>query len=136
MSDTTTAETPVEEVATNDPHKHLALPRPEHREFIAIDPLKIKVLDCRALVERVDAGNVTEGGIILPMGADNQRQLTVMKVVSVGDGRTTDHGVHIDIRVKPGDYVIVGKFAGHQVGSSEKYKIINEVEILGVQEVE
>lgn len=103
------------------------------KTFVKIDPLKIKVLDCRVLCEVVDFGNVTEGGILLPQGADRTKSLTIMKVISVGDGRTTDHGVHIDVRVKPGDYVIVGKFAGHEVGNSNQYRIVNEVEILGVQ---
>lgn len=104
--------------------------------FVRVDPLKVRVLDCRVLCEVVESGNVTEGGIVLPHGADKQRALTVMRVVSIGDGRITDHGVHIKVRVKPGDYVIVGKYAGHEVGSTGQYKIINEVEILGVQEVE
>ena len=119
----------------------IAFAKPEQGEenFVRVDPLKIKVLDCRVLCKTVDYGNVTNGGIILPQGADNKRALTLMKVVSVGDGRITDHGVHIKVRVKPGDYVIVGKFAGQEVGTSKaksEYKILNEVEILGVQEVE
>ena len=114
----------------------LAVVKPDKKDFVRIDPLKIKVLDCRVLVEKIDAGNVTDGGISLPQGADQKRQLVLMRVVKVGDGRTTDHGVHIDVRVKEGDYVIVGKYAGHEVGHGDRYKIINEVEIFGVQEVE
>jgi len=114
----------------------LAVVKPNKKDFVRIDPLKIKVLDCRVLVEQIDAGNVTDGGILLPQGADQKRQLMLMKVVKVGDGRTTDHGVHIDVRVKEGDYIIVGKYAGHEIGHGSKYKIINEVEIFGVQEVE
>jgi len=60
-------------------------------------------------------------------------------VISVGCGRTTDHGVKIEVRVKPGEYVIVGKYAGLEVGTSKaksEYKILNEVEILGIQDVE
>lgn len=118
----------------------IAVVKPETgtEDFVKLDPLKVKVLDCRVLCKVVDYGNVTEGGIVLPASAKNDRSLVVMKVISVGDGRTTDHGVHIKVRVKPGDYVIVGKHAGLRVGDSAKlvYKILNEVEILGVQEVE
>lgn len=118
----------------------LAIAKPEEgsEDFVQIDPLKIQVLDCRVLCKVVDWGNVTEGGIVLPGNAKKGRGLTIMKVVSVGDGRTTDHGVHIEVRVKPGDYVIVGEHAGHAVGKSAKveYKILNEVEILGVQKVD
>ncbi len=119
----------------------VAVMKPEtgSEDFVKIDPLKIKVLDCRVLCKVVDYGNVSSGGIVLPHGSDPKRALTIMKVISVGDGRTTDHGVHINVRVKPGDYVIVGKYAGLEVSSStakSEYKILNEVEILGVQEVE
>lgn len=104
------------------------------RPFVKVNPEKIKPLDCRILARTLPQAERTDGGIIVPHGVDKQRQLTMMEVVKVGDGRTTDHGVHIDVRVKKGDIVIVGKFAGSPVGQSEEYKIINEVEILGVQE--
>jgi co-chaperonin GroES (HSP10) len=117
---------------------HVALPAVEEgSEFVKIDPTKIRVLDCRILVKKVEAGNITGGGILLPQGAGGEaKMLTVMKVIKVGDGRTTDHGVHIPVRVEPGEYVIVGKQAGFEISHNGEYKIINEVEIYGVQEVE
>ena len=114
-------------------------PQAVEENFVRVNPLKIKLLDCRVLCKVVEWGNITSGGIMLPMGADNKQALTIMRVVSIGDGRTTDHGVHIDVRVKPGDYVIVGKYAGLEVGTRKaksEYKILNEVEILGVQGVD
>lgn len=120
----------------HDPIEGVALAKPEtgDDDMVYIDPLKITPMDCRVLCKVVDWGNLTEGGIILP-GGKKGRGLTIMRVVKVGDGRTTDHGVHIKVRVKPGDLVIVGEHAGHAVGKSAKieYKILNEVEILGVQ---
>lgn len=119
------------------PIEGIAIAQPEQGsdDMVYIDPLKIRPLDCRVLCKVVDWGNVTDGGIILP-GGKQGRGLTIMRVIKVGDGRTTDHGVKIEVRVKPGDLVIVGEHAGHQVGKSAKveYKILNEVEILGVQE--
>jgi chaperonin GroES len=106
----------------------------KNRPIVSVDPLKIKPLDCRILARTLPQSEKTAGGIIVPNGVDKQRQLTMLEVIKVGDGRTTDHGVHIKVRVKAGDIVIVGKFAGSPVGQSEEYKIINEVEILGVQE--
>lgn len=115
----------------------IAQPEKGDEDFVKIDPLKVKPLDCRVVCKVVDWGNVTDGGIVLPGNAKKGRGLTIMKVISVGDGRTTDHGHHIKVRVKPGDFVIVGEHAGHQIGNSAKveYKILNEVEILGVQGV-
>lgn len=113
-----------------------AKPQGGSEDMVFIDPLKITPLDCRVLCKVVDWGNTTEGGIILPGGKKGQG-LTLMKVIKVGDGRTTDHGHHVKVRVKPGDFVIVGEHAGHKVGKSAKieHKILNEVEILGIQEV-
>jgi len=119
--------------------RSLSVAKPEKgtEDFVKVDPLKIDLLDCRVLCKVVDYGNISAGGIVLPRGSDDKQSLTVMKVISVGGGRITDHGVHIKVRVKPGDYVIVGKYAGLKVGPSAKtdYKILNEVEILGVQRV-
>ena len=113
----------------------LAVDKPEadNEDYVKIDVTKIKLLDCRVLCKEVDYGNVSAGGILLPPTAKKDRVLTIMKVVSVGDGRTTDHGHHIKVRVSPGDYVIVGKYAGHEVAKG--FKILNEVEIFGVQNV-
>lgn len=123
----------------SSPTEGIALARPEkgNDDDVFMDPLKITPLDCRVLCRVVDWGNMTDGGIIIP-GGKKGRGLTLMKVVKIGTGRTTDHGVHIPVRVKPGDYVIVGEHAGHQVGNSAKveYKILNEVEILGIQELD
>lgn len=107
----------------------------ESRPIVKADPLKVKPLDCRIVARTMPQSERTAGGIIVPHGVDKQRQLTIMEVISVGDGRTTDHGVHIKVRVKPGDIVIVGKFAGSPYGpKDDDYKILNEVEILGIQE--
>lgn len=112
-----------------------ALMAKSDRRIVNVDPTKIRPIDCRVLVRALAQSEMTAGGIIVPSGADQQRQLTMMEVVAVGDGRTTDHGVHIKVRVKPGDIVVIGKFAGSPVGRNEEYKIINEVEILAVQEI-
>lgn len=117
----------------------VAKPKKGSEDFVKMDPTRIRVLDCRVLCKVVDYGNITPGGIVLPESAKDSRALTIMKVVSVGDGRTTDHGTHISVRVKPGDYVIVGKYAGHEIKGppgQPQHKILNEVEILGVQEVD
>jgi chaperonin GroES len=106
----------------------------EEGEYVRINPLKITVLDSRVLCKVVDFGHRTSGGIVLPRTTQMDKALTILKVISVGDGRKTEHGVHIKVRVNPGDYVIVGKFAGQEVGGKD-YKILNEVEILGIQDI-
>ena len=100
------------------------------KEFIAIDPMKVTPLDCRLVIRLVDCGNMTQGGIIL-VGADKDKPLILAEVIKVGDGRTTDHGVHIDVRAKIGDHVLIGRFAGQRLGRTDEFKIINEVEIYG-----
>ena len=109
----------------------IVIPGPKNpKEFIAIDPLKVTPLDCRLVVRLVDCGNVTKGGIFL-VGEDKNKTLVLAEVLKVGDGRTTDHGVHIDVRAKVGDHVLIGRFAGQKLGRTDEIKIINEVEIYG-----
>ena len=110
-------------------HAPVVIPGPSKpKEYITIDPLKVTPLDCRIVVKLVDCGNVTKGGLFIP-NDDKNKTLILAEVLKVGDGRTTDHGVHIKVRVEVGDHVLIGRFAGQKLGRSDEYKIINEVEI-------
>lgn len=112
----------------------VAIPGPkELKEFIVIEPTKITPLDCRLVVRMVDCGNVTKGGIVL-LNPDREKPLALAEVIKVGDGRTTDHGVHIPVRAKVGDHVLIGQFAGQKLGRTDEFRIINEVEIYGFHE--
>ena len=85
------------------------------------------------LVKRVEEQEQHIGGIIIPDTAKEKPQQA--KVVASGSGRVNDDGKTIPLDVKPGDYVVIGKYAGTEIKlDGEEYLIIREDEILGVAE--
>ena len=92
---------------------------------------KIKPLNDRVLIERVEADDKTAGGILLPDSA--KEKPTEGRIVATGDGRRTDKGERIPLSVGVGDRVLFSSYAGTAVkeGGSE-YLILDEGEILAV----
>ncbi|MBF0497772.1 MAG: co-chaperone GroES [Deltaproteobacteria bacterium] len=75
--------------------------------------MKIKPLQDRILVVRLEEQLVTAGGIIIPDSAKEKPQRG--KVVAAGPGRTKDDGTKIPLDVKAGDTVLFTKYAGSEV---------------------
>lgn len=98
-----------------------------------IDVMKLRINDARVLVERYEGAEKNEAGLFLPKGASDDKAVCVAKVLRVGTGRVTEDGKILPPRVKEGENVIIGKFAGTQI-TKEKYRIINEIEIMAVLE--
>jgi len=69
---------------------------------------KIKPLLDRVLVEPIESGEKTRGGILIPDTAKEKPQQG--KVIATGKG-TKD----VQMTVKPGDTVIYGKYSGTQI---------------------
>jgi chaperonin GroES len=92
---------------------------------------KIKPLNDKVLVERVESQEKTSGGIVLPDTA--KEKPTEGRVVAVGEGRVTDEGQRLPLAVKPGDRVLFGSFAGTAVREGAKeYLILEEGDLLGI----
>ena len=95
--------------------------------------MTIRPLRDRVLVKRMEEGEQRIGGIIIPDTAREKPQQA--KVVAVGSGRTNDEGKTFPLDVKPGEYVLIGKYAGTEIKlDGEEYLIVREDEILGVAE--
>jgi chaperonin GroES len=95
--------------------------------------MKIRPLHDRALVKRVEEGEVRRGGIIIPDTAKEKPQEG--KVVAVGDGKMLENGNRVPLDVKVGDRVLFGKYSGSEVKiEDEDYLILKEEDILGVLE--
>ena len=98
-----------------------------------IDVMKLRINDARVLVERYEGAEKNEAGLFLPKGAADDKAVCVAKVLRVGTGRVNEDGKVFPPRVKEGDNVIIGKHAGTQI-TKEKYRIINEIEIMAILE--
>jgi chaperonin GroES len=94
------------------------------------EPLNLKPLDDRLVVEPQDATEKTAGGILLPDSAKQKPQQGT--VVAVGPGRLMDNGTRAAMAVKVGDVVLYGKYSGSdvEVGGGE-LKILRESDVLG-----
>ena len=95
--------------------------------------MKIRPLQDRVLVKRVEEEQKTKGGIIIP---DTAKEKPIEgEVVAVGNGKVQDDGKLRPLDVKKGDRILFGKYAGTEVkvGDTE-HLILREDDILGVIE--
>ena len=95
--------------------------------------MKIRPLQDRILVKRVEEESKTKGGIIIPDTA--KEKPAEGKVVAVGSGKIGEDGKRISPEVKTGDRILFGKYAGTEVKiEGEEYLIMREDDVLGVIE--
>ena len=95
--------------------------------------MKIKPLQDRIIVKRLEEEEKTKGGIIIPDAAKEKPQEG--KVIAVGDGKVLDNGQKFALTVKVGDKVLFGKYSGTEIKiDGEEHLILREDEILGILE--
>ncbi len=96
--------------------------------------MKFKPLGDRILVKRLeDEAEKTSGGIIIPDTAKEKPQRG--KVVSLGEGKRTEEGNLLPMRLKKGQEILFGKYSGNEVKiDGEEYIIMREDDVLGVIE--
>ena len=95
--------------------------------------MKIRPLQDRLIVKRVEEEEKTKGGIIIPDSAKEKPQEG--EVIAVGSGKVTDDGKKIPLDVKAGDRVLFGKYAGTEIKiDEEEHLIMREDDILGIIE--
>jgi len=95
--------------------------------------MKIRPLQDRILVKRIDEEEKTKGGIIIPDTAKEKPQEG--KVIAVGKGKVDDEGKNHPLDVKKGDRVLFSKYSGTEVNiEGDEHLIIREDDVLGVVE--
>ncbi len=95
--------------------------------------MKIKPLQDRLVVKRIEEEEKTKGGIIIPDSAKEKPQEG--KVVAVGDGKTLESGKKSPLTVKPGDKILFGKYSGTEIKiDGEEHLIMREDDVLGIVE--
>jgi chaperonin GroES len=103
------------------------------RRFDEGDVMKIEPLGDKIVVKRLEAEEVTAGGIVLPETAKEKPKEG--KIISVGPGKVLDSGERSKVQLKKGDRVLFTSYAGTEVEvDGEEYLIMSEDDVLAVVE--
>ena len=95
--------------------------------------MKLRPLQDRILVQRVEEEEKTKGGIIIPDTA--KEKPAEGKVTAVGNGKVGEDGKRIKLETKKGDRILFGKYSGTEVTiEGDEYLIMREDDVLGVIE--
>ena len=95
--------------------------------------MKITPIKDNIVVKRLEEEEKKVGSIIIPDSA-KEKPLTA-EVIAVGSGRTLKDGQKVELEVKVGDKVLVGKYSGSEVKlDGNEYLILKEDEVLGIVE--
>lgn len=93
--------------------------------------MKIRPLQDRIVVKRLDSENVTKGGIIIPDAA--KEKPIEGKVVAVGNGKVLKNGQVRALEVQIGDVVLFGKYSGTEVKlDGVEHVLLREDDVLAV----
>jgi len=95
--------------------------------------MKVKPLQDRLLVKRLDTDEKTKGGIIIPETAKEKPQEG--RVIAVGNGKVLDDGTVKPLDVKVKDKVLFSKYGGTEITvEGDEYLILKEDDILAIVE--
>jgi len=93
--------------------------------------MKIKPLNDRVIVKRVEEEKKTAGGIIIPDSAKEKPQEG--RVIAAGPGKLDETGKRIPLDVKEGDRILFSKWAGTEIKiDGEEHIFMKEDDIFGV----
>jgi chaperonin GroES len=95
--------------------------------------MKIRPLNNRVLIKRIEELSRTPGGLFLP---DSAKEKPIEgEVLAVGEGKIGDDGKLIPMNVKAGDRVVYSKYSGTEIKvDGEEYLLMREDDILGIVE--
>jgi chaperonin GroES len=93
--------------------------------------MKIRPLQDRIVVKRLEGDSKTKGGIIIP---DTAKEKPIEgKVVAVGNGKVLKDGKVRPLEVKVGDTVLFGKYTGTEIKlDGVEHVLIREDDVLAV----
>jgi chaperonin GroES len=95
--------------------------------------MKIRPLNDRVIVRRLEEERTSPGGIVIPDTAAEKPMRG--EVLAVGNGKTLDNGEVRALQVKAGDKVLFGKYSGTEVKlDGEDILVMREDDIMAVLE--
>lgn len=93
--------------------------------------MKLKPLNDRVLVKRLEMEEKTAGGIYIPDSAKEKPMKG--KIVAAGPGKLDDAGKRVKMAVKKGDQVLFAKYAGSEITiDGEDHLVMREDDILAI----
>ena len=93
--------------------------------------MKVTPLHDRLIIQRLEEGEQTIGGILVPDSAKEKPQRG--RVFAVGQGKVRDDGSRQPPDVKDGDTILFGKYSGQDIKiDGEEYFILREDEVLAI----
>ncbi|MCO6430632.1 MAG: co-chaperone GroES [Deltaproteobacteria bacterium] len=94
---------------------------------------KIRPLQDRLIVERIEGEEKTTGGLFIPDTAKEKPQQG--KVIAVGKGKVREDGTVQPLDLREGDRILFGKYSGTEIKiDGREYLIMREDDVLGVLE--
>jgi chaperonin GroES len=95
--------------------------------------MKVRPLNDRIIVKRLEEEEKTKGGIIIP---DSAKEKPIEgKVIAVGDGRINKEGKKIPMEIKKGDRILFAKYGGTEIKmDGEEYLMMKEDDVLAIIE--
>jgi chaperonin GroES len=95
--------------------------------------MKLRPLNDRIVVKRIEEEQKTAGGIIIP---DTAKEKPIQgEVIAVGTGKLLEDGSRKPLDVKVGDRVLFSKYAGTEVKvGTEELLIMREDDVLAIIE--
>ena len=95
--------------------------------------MKVRPLQDRVIVRRMEEERKTASGIVIPDAATEKPDQG--EVIAVGNGKVGDDGKLIPMSVKKGDKVLFGKYAGQTFKmDGQEFMTMREDDIIGVIE--
>ncbi len=124
----------------NNPYTYVRVLLLSKKQFIAVKHvgrrqyrMKIRPLQDRVIVRRLEENEITKGGIIIPDSAKEQQ--AEGEVIAAGPGKKDEKGTVTPIDVKVGEIVIFDKYGGREIKvDGEDLLMMKEDDIYGVIE--
>ncbi len=93
--------------------------------------MAVKPLADKILVKRLQAEEMTKGGIVLPDSAKEKPKEG--RVVEVGPGKVMEDGKRSAMQIKKGDRILFTSYAGTEIKiDGEEFLIMGEDDVLAI----
>lgn len=94
---------------------------------------KIRPLQDRLIVQRIESEEKTASGLYIPDTAKEKPQQG--RVVAIGKGKVREDGTVQPLDLREGDKILFGKYSGTEIKiDGQDYLIMREDDVLGVLE--